>query len=254
MKYVKITSISILTILIVVCFSVFVFFRPLYNQATDYLFQKTADIGFGVNEVDLYGRQNTTIESISNIVSVENGDPIFAVDIDNIQKRLLKLAWVKKASVKRILPDKLEINIEEHQPLALWQKNSQYFMISSEGEILTVSVQNFQHLPIIIGNDVAKITPLLFAYIDDNFPEIKPRIKSAIREGNRRWSLILDDLQNGIEIKLPENASELALQNLYEIEQKSHLLNTNISSIDMRIHDKIMMKFEKSINIDKQDS
>ncbi len=211
---------------------------------------KSAEMGFDVQEIDLYGRENTTIESIENIINPQRGYPIFAIDVDEVKEKLLNLAWVKDVSVRRQLPDKMVIDIVEHKPLAIWQNNEKYFIISDEGKVLRVGVERFTDLPIVVGENSPIGTPLLLSYIESHFPEIRSRIKSITREGDRRWSVMLDDLKNGIEIKLPENQPNVALEELANLHKENDLLEKNVSRIDMRVPDKIMIKFQTN-NIKK---
>lgn len=44
----------------------------------------------------------------------------FSTELEAVRERVQTVPWVRNASVRRIWPDRLEIRIEEHRPLALW--------------------------------------------------------------------------------------------------------------------------------------
>ncbi len=44
----------------------------------------------------------------------------FTVDLDAVRHGFESVPWVRKATVRRIWPDRLLIGIEEHRPLAMW--------------------------------------------------------------------------------------------------------------------------------------
>lgn len=44
----------------------------------------------------------------------------FSTELEAVRERVETVPWVRHASVRRIWPDRLEIRIEEHRPLALW--------------------------------------------------------------------------------------------------------------------------------------
>ncbi|HYY62811.1 MAG TPA: FtsQ-type POTRA domain-containing protein, partial [Burkholderiales bacterium] len=44
----------------------------------------------------------------------------FAAPIDELRAALERLPWVRRAAVRRVWPDGLEVNIEEHVALARW--------------------------------------------------------------------------------------------------------------------------------------
>ena len=55
----------------------------------------------------------------------------FSVDLNDTRHLLETVPWVRHAQVRRVWPDALRIQIEEQQPLALWNENQ---MINTWGE------------------------------------------------------------------------------------------------------------------------
>jgi cell division protein FtsQ len=51
-------------------------------------------------------------------------DGFFVMDVSGIQQRLQQLAWVDQVSVRRVWPDRLEIQVLEQQAVAHWGDNS----------------------------------------------------------------------------------------------------------------------------------
>ncbi|MDH5324295.1 MAG: FtsQ-type POTRA domain-containing protein [Gammaproteobacteria bacterium] len=56
----------------------------------------------------------------------------FTTDVESLQESVQGLAWVESASVRRLWPDTIQINVEERQAVASW--NGQY-LISNHGEL-----------------------------------------------------------------------------------------------------------------------
>src|SRR5690606_37879060 len=44
----------------------------------------------------------------------------FSTELESVRERVETVPWVRSARVRRIWPDRLEVRIEEHRPLALW--------------------------------------------------------------------------------------------------------------------------------------
>src|SRR3954470_11884189 len=42
------------------------------------------------------------------------------IDLAEVRSVLERLPWVRRASVRRVWPDRLEVTLEEHVPLARW--------------------------------------------------------------------------------------------------------------------------------------
>jgi cell division protein FtsQ len=55
----------------------------------------------------------------------------FAVAPDEVRAALERLPWVRRASVRRVWPDGLEVALEEHVPLARWGDDA---LINTHGE------------------------------------------------------------------------------------------------------------------------
>lgn len=70
----------------------------------------------------------------------------FSVDIGAVRSAVEALPWVRRAAVRRVWPDRLEISVEEHVPLARW----------GDGELLNTYGERFSgrleaRLPLLFG-------------------------------------------------------------------------------------------------------
>jgi cell division protein FtsQ len=84
------------------------------------------------------------------------GGNFFAVSPDEIRRGLEKLPWIRRASVRRVWPDRLEVGLEEHTALARWGDAA---LVNTYGEAFHGSVGPAQRssdpelaaLPLLIG-------------------------------------------------------------------------------------------------------
>lgn len=60
----------------------------------------------------------------------------FTMNLDAARQAFESAAWVRRASVRRVWPNQLSVQIEEHQPLALWNDNQ---LINTWGEVFTAN-------------------------------------------------------------------------------------------------------------------
>lgn len=70
----------------------------------------------------------------------------FAVSPDEVRLALEKLPWVRSASVRRVWPDRLQVEIEEHVPFAHWGDDA---LVNTFGE--RFSGKTDQPLPLFVG-------------------------------------------------------------------------------------------------------
>ena len=87
---------------------------------------------FPVTQVDIarpLGK--TTREEIEAVLGTAIRGNFFALDAEQLRAALEALPWVRRASVRRRWPDRLEVSIEEHVPLSRWRDEA---LLNTYGE------------------------------------------------------------------------------------------------------------------------
>ena len=74
----------------------------------------------------------------------------FSVNLDQVRSTLEQLPWVRKAEVRRVWPAKLEVFVEEHQPVARWGEGRGE-LVNSFGEVFSASYAQADSLPLMYG-------------------------------------------------------------------------------------------------------
>ncbi len=72
---------------------------------------------FAVRNIEVAGTVRALEPDVVAYAGVKLGDPMLALDLDDIAMSLRRHPWVDSATVKRRLPDKVTIEIIEHDPL-----------------------------------------------------------------------------------------------------------------------------------------
>src|SRR5690606_863975 len=93
-------------------------------------------------------------------------------------------------------------------------------------------------LPLTVGPDAPQHTGGFLALLSD-VPAVADRVDAMVRVGGRRWDLKLD---NGIDIRLPEDGVAAALERLAALQQDERLLDRDIAAIDMRLADRLVIR------------
>lgn len=87
---------------------------------------------FPVTHIDVtHALQKTTRQQIEAATEGRIGGNFFAVAPAEVRAGLEQLPWVRRASVRRVWPDRLEVELEEHVALARWGDEA---LINSHGE------------------------------------------------------------------------------------------------------------------------
>jgi len=163
---------------------------------------------------------------------------IFAVSLDEVKRKLENVAWVKSVVVRRKLLDTIYVRIVERVPIAILQSQHKLYLIDANGTILeNDGIGDFNNLPIVIGEGAEKEADKLLACLD-KFPKIRKQLVFAVRVGKRRWNI---KINRGITVKLPEKGLMYALGILSEISDANSFFNDDISVIDLRMLDRVVV-------------
>lgn len=140
-RIVKITAIvSIFAIISVYAVN---FSIDIYNKviSSDY---------FMINRIDISGNNNVTDEEILTAAGVAVGQNNISVSIENVETALEKNPWLEHVSVKRELPDILEISVQERVPKFWMLQGGVMFYADQYGRpIVPVGSTPKQSLPVL---------------------------------------------------------------------------------------------------------
>lgn len=194
--------------------------------------------GFSVQDVTVTGRSHADPQALLAALGVSRGDPIFAVDTEAARQRIEHVDWVKSATVTRLLPHAIRIDVVEREPFAVWQRAGRLSVVDKDGQPITdENVQAYVNLPFVVGFGGAREAHDVLALIQTQ-PQLLARVRAFVRVGDRRWNL---RLENGVDVKLPEVGVEKALADLANLDQTYKILSRDIESVDMRLSDRVTL-------------
>ena len=192
-----------------------------------------------VQSIAVEGRQRVARQTILDALGANRGTPILSIDLDAAKARLEALPWVHSAAVERRLPDEIYVRLVERQPLAIWQHHRKFELIDQDGAVIpTARPEDFPSLPQVVGDGAPEAAADLVDLLAGE-PELARHVVASVRVGSRRWTLELD---NGIEIALPEDAPEDAWHRLAALDRSDRLLERDIAEVDMRLADRLVLR------------
>ncbi len=197
--------------------------------------------GFAVTDIFIDGRIRTPLNDIKEALHVQQGMPMTKVDMQEIFNNVRNLPWIKHVQIHRQLPNLLYVRLQERNPIALWQKDGHHHPIDEDGQVVNTSADGLEYLVVAVGDDAPEYAPELMNEIS-KYKELARRTMSAVRIGGRRWNLILDNVTTGLIIQLPEGNIGQALERLDKLDKKHHLLNRQLSLIDLRLPDRLIVQ------------
>ncbi|MEX6504787.1 cell division protein FtsQ/DivIB [Jiella sp. M17.18] len=198
-----------------------------------------APLGFSIDNIDVEGNSETSEIDVLQALWATGAHTLLSLDASQARQAIEAMPWVDRASVAKILPDRVKITLSEHHPYAIWQNGDDFTVVNREGKtIVPYTPGRFGNLPVVVGVGAADHAAEL---IDDMeaVPELRARVKAYIRVGNRRWDL---QLENGVMIRLPEDKPIEALAEVDRMDRENGLLSREIVAVDMRIQDRMVIK------------
>lgn len=199
-------------------------------------------LGFGVRAITITGGRELGVKEILAAGGVSPRSSLLFLDADKVRQKLMKLPLVKDASVDKLFPNRLVIDITERKPFALWQKDGKVSVVAADGTpIDRMRDQRFVDLPFVVGENanlhVAQFMRLLSAAGD-----LRPKIRAGVYVGGRRWNL---NLTNGMEVDLPETGASAAVAAFARVARESDLLDKDLISIDLRMPGRLVVRISE---------
>ena len=220
--------------------------RKLTDLSTEF-YNYSAGLGFKIDDIIITGRNKTAKQDILNALQLSRETNILNLDLRDLQQKVEQLPWVRHAVVKRrFFPNIIQIDIRERQVQSIWQLDHKFRPIDGEGNIIEADYTPDHPILLIVGEGAPEnITALMKSITDDQ--NIFQRIKVAnyISGPPRRWNIVLDDVENGITVKLPEKHIDEAWKKLLKLNTTQGLLKRKLTIIDLRFPNKVIVKLGK---------
>lgn len=198
--------------------------------------------GFRITTVAISGRKQLTQDEVLGIGGVNGRSSLLFLDAATVRDKLKANPWIAEATVLKLYPGRLQIDIVERSAFALWQHDGRLAVISADGAVLEPYLsRRFISLPLVVGKG-AETHARDFLALLARYPQVRNLTKAAIFVGERRWNLRLKD---GLDIRLPENNVGNALAALSKLDKEDRLFSRDIVAVDMRLPDRLTVQLSE---------
>jgi cell division protein FtsQ len=195
--------------------------------------------GFRIASININGRKQLSQDEVLAIGGITGRRSLLFLDASDVRDRLKANPWIADATVLKLYPDKLAIDITERSAFALWQDEKHVSVIAKDGAVLEPFVaRRFTSLPLVVGRG-AETHARDFLKVVAAYPRLRDQVKAIVFVGERRWNL---RLASGLDVRLPEIGVTAALDRLSRLDQDEHLLSRDIVAIDLRLPDRITVR------------
>lgn len=91
---------------------------------------------FAVKEISIEGGERIKPAEVRSLIGIRVGENIFAADLRGAEGALLRLPGVRRAKVRRVLPSRIVVSLEERRPFAVVSFQDRYWWVDREGYLL----------------------------------------------------------------------------------------------------------------------
>lgn len=196
--------------------------------------------GFGIDQVTLKGHRYTPDGDVFDALGLDKARSVLSFDFAAGRRAVEELSWVERASITRVYPDQMIVEITERIPYALWQHGETLLIVDREGRVLSGAERHTAPVGLlqIAGEGAAKEALSLMALLSAH-ADLSGALELAERVAGRRWRL---HLTGGVKIELPAMGEATALADLKAWPDFAKVLAAGHSVIDVRASGRIAVR------------
>lgn len=135
----------------------------------------------------------------------------FTVDLQQARQAFESVPWVRTAVVRRQFPNKLRVQLQEHQPQALWGAESESRLVDIYGEVFEANPGDIEQddMPRLAGPEGTAAQVLaMYRSLKPMLDKLDLGIEQVVLTGRGGWTLHLD---SGATVELGRGSSDEVL-------------------------------------------
>jgi cell division protein FtsQ len=184
---------------------------------------------FALRNVELTGdAKHVTRAQVEAIVANELKGTFFTLNLPHLRHSFEKLPWVREVRLRRHWPDRLEVNVVEHVPLARWGSTA---LVNVQGDVFQAAYDG--KLPVFVGPPgTSKEIAIQYEFFRRNLSAIGTTPVMVRVSPRRAWQVRLD---GGPTLELGREDVEARLARYLEVHERTvGALKRRIDYVDLR--------------------
>lgn len=106
---------------------------------------------FNIKDIQVYNNEQISTETIISLSQLKIDQNIFKFSVNKVKNEIKTNPYIENVQIKRKIPNRIEINVEERQKKYNVQFLNGFAYINNQGYILEISEQKVEGLPVIQG-------------------------------------------------------------------------------------------------------
>ena len=184
---------------------------------------------FALRNVELTGdAKHVTRAQVEAIVANELKGTLFTLNLPHLRRSFEKLPWVREVRLRRHWPDRLEVNVVEHVPLARWGSTA---LVNVQGDVFQAAYDG--KLPVFVGPPgTSREIAIQYEFFRRNLSAIGTTPVMVRVTPRRAWQV---RLAGGPTLELGREDIEARLARYLEVHERTvGALKRRIDYVDLR--------------------
>jgi cell division protein FtsQ len=102
-------------------------------------------------QVSLAGNHYVSRAEVLEIFAADRGKSVLQIPLDERRRQIEAIPWVEHASLRRIMPNRIDAEIIERTPIAFLREGSDLGMVDVHGVMLERPLEGDFHFPVVTG-------------------------------------------------------------------------------------------------------
>ena len=103
------------------------------------------------DQIELLGNHTVARDAVVNVFYPDREHSVLTIPLNKRRSQIEQIGWVESASVQRILPNRLRVEVTERTPIAFVRNSGEISLIDAHGVILDRRADQDMRFPIISG-------------------------------------------------------------------------------------------------------
>jgi cell division protein FtsQ len=111
----------------------------------------------GYGQIEVTGSHCVTRDAVTRAFSADLGKSVLLVPLEARRMALEKIPWVEQASVERLLPNRIRVELTERTPVAFLREGYRLALVDAHGVILDRPARGNFAFPVVRGIDASMV-------------------------------------------------------------------------------------------------
>jgi cell division protein FtsQ len=133
-----------------------------------------------VSSVTMRGNERMSRGEVLALVDGLDDANILTVDLDKWQTRLLASPWVEAATLRRVLPSRIDIELRERQPIGVARIAGALYLVDARGIVIDEYGPNYADLDLPVIDGLAAVPGDGVSAVDERRTRLAARLITAL--------------------------------------------------------------------------